>query len=156
MNERSIHLSSGKCVVIRGELDDETMDWGGSFIATSLAPRALELMPSSGLLIGGILCALAQEDEAWVITEPDLDRPASPSEPDAYVPGITRALALAYEQHRVHASYGDAPSLREDLFHNSRVTVGVGWGNDSGFAARLSKASRGVACFTAWRSSAYE
>lgn len=135
MNERSIHLSSGKCVVIRGELDDETMDWGASFIATSLAPRAFELVPSSGLLIGGILCALEQEGDALRITEPDLDRPASPSEPDTYVPGVTRALALAYEQHRVHASYDDAPSLRENLFHNSRVTIGVGWSGASGFAA---------------------
>ena len=78
---------------------------------------------------------LQEEGEAWVIAEPDLDRPVNPSEPDTYVLGITRALALAYEQHRVHASYDDAPPLREDLFHNSRITVGVGWRNPSGFAA---------------------
>ena len=135
MNERRIHLSSGQQVVLRGNLEDEAIDWGAPWVASRLAPRAHELVASSGIVIGGMLCALQQEGEALVIAEPDLDRPLSPNEPDTYVPGITRALALAYEQHRVHASYDGAPSLREDLFHNSLVTVGVGWNRASEFAA---------------------
>jgi hypothetical protein len=127
VNERTIHTALGRRVVLSAEVDDPVLDWGAHRVATHLVAVGGDVQDGSGIALGCILCAFRADGDGFVLAEPDFSAPRDPAVPDRFVPGITRALRLAYEQHRVHASFPDAPPLRENLFHNMQVSVVAGW-----------------------------
>lgn len=131
MNERIVETAQGTRLVLRADVDDAALDWLVALVAREERP----IVDGSGLPLGGLLCGFSQRDEGLVLEEPDLTSPPLPHEPPRFVPGVTRALALAYEQHRVHASYAEAPPLRNDLIEGMKVSVEPGWDDPDQFFA---------------------
>lgn len=110
-------------LVVRADASDDALDW--------LAARLAAEPASEALVLGGLLVRVVD----GALEEPDLSQRAAADAPERYLPGVTRALALAHEQWRVHQSYPDAPALAQGLFHGSRVAVGPGWDRVSEFVA---------------------